>query len=290
MILGGSFLGSAFLTNGVVIFNENSYDKITLFGEGKFDKVWIRNVEDSAYYNTITNIEDYVPVFDTDTSFLAEFNGNLSAGSLSTGGDPILSWIVSKRSSNGNINRLVGEFAPNISSAYDYRAKRGENYIYQITPKTETQLGQSLLSTQIESEYYGIFLIDEDSGLILNFNLNGNIGNMSANDDMTIYETFNKYGTISKGKRNYLSGTIQGVVPETLDYCTNGVIQGTDFIDLVQDYVASDSSKLLKTRKGDIFKIETSNFSRSQFVNESRQQVDMVSFDWVEIEDVIEYK
>ena len=290
MFLGGSFLGATFLTNGVIIFESNSFNKITLYGEGKFDKAWIRNIEDSSYYDSIVDVQDYQPQFDADTVFLAEFNDNLSAGNISSGGDPIVSWIVSKRSSEGVINRLVGEFAANISSIFDFRVQKGESYTYQVTPKTSTTLGQPLLSESVDSEYKDIFLIDEDTGLVLNFGLNGTLDSMRAEDDVTIHKTFNKFDTIAQGDRNFLTGKVSGVVPESLDYGQDGIVQGTDFVDLVQDFVNNKSSKLLKTKKGDILKIRTKGFSRTQFVGKSKEQLDVISFDWVQIEDVIEYR
>lgn len=63
-------------------------------------------------------------------------------------------------------------------------------------------------------------------------------------------------------------------------------MQSADFIDLIQDFVNNKTDKLLKTKKGDIFRIVTSNFSRSQFVQESKEQVDVVSFDFEQIERV----
>ena len=291
MFINGAFVGATFVTVPQIAFQELPYNKVTIFGEGTFDKIWIRNIaEDEAYYDAINSVIDYQPTFDSDTVFLAEFENSLSAGNVESGGEEVIAWVVNKRNVNGSINYLVGEFEPNITETIDFRTQDGESYIYQITPKTATKLGQPLVSDTITSEYYGIFLIDEDTGLSLNFDLNGSISTLGASDDQTTYNTFNQFPTISIGDRNYLSGTIRGIVPENLDYCDNGFIQSADFIDTVQDFVNNKSRKLLKTRKGDIFEIITRNFNRSQWVNELQEQVDVVSFDFVEVEQVNEYK
>lgn len=291
MFINGSFLSASFLTSPQPTFQELPYNKVIIYGEGNFDKIWIRNIEeDQSYYDSITSILDYQPEFDSDTVFLAEFNDNLSAGNVSSGGEPIVSWVVNKRRIDGNINYLVGEFDPSVSRAIDYRVQNGNSYVYQITPKTTSRLGQPLLSNGVLSNYYGIFLIDEDTGLVFNFDINGNLGTLTASDDQTVYNTFNQFPTISIGDRNYLSGTISGIVPSTLNYCETGLIQSADFIDTVQDFVNNKSRKLLKTRKGDIFEIDTRNFRRSQLRNEMQEQLDVVSFDFIEVAEVDEYK
>jgi hypothetical protein len=63
-------------------------------------------------------------------------------------------------------------------------------------------------------------------------------------------------------------------------------MQSSDFIETIQDFVNNKSSKILKTKKGDIFNIVTSNFSRSQFLQQSKEQLDIVSFDFEQINTV----
>jgi len=292
MFVNGYFLGVSFISNPITPFEKTTYDRVELFGgQAIYDKLWIRNIEeDDDYYESITNVEDYQPTFDSDTVFLAEFENNLKAGNVDTGGDPIESFIVTKRKIGSSINTSVGEFDVNTTSVIDYRVQKGSNYVYQVTPKTADALGSPFVSETVESDYYGIFLIDEDTGLSINFDINGEIGTTNALDDQTVYNTFNRYNTISIGNRNALVGTISGIVPETLTYCTDGFIQSSDFIDTVQDFVNNGNAKLLKTRKGDIYKVITRNFRKSQLENKIQEQISVVSFDFEEIEDVTEYK
>jgi len=283
--INGNFVGVSFVLNSSPEFIKSSYDRVTIYGSSILDKIWIRNVLDGDYYNNIDKASDYNPEFNKDTVFLAEFNNNLSAGNFSSGGEQLVSWIVTKRKIGTNINIFVGEYGSKILEIYDFLTKNNSEYIYQISPKTASKIGQPILSDTIVAEYNGIFLIDVDAGLSINFNLNSNIGNMSAEDDKTSYKTFNKFNTISIGDKNTLKGNISGVVNSNETYC-NGIMQSSDFIETIQDFVNNKSSKILKTKKGDIFNIVTSNFSRSQFLQQSKEQLDIISFDFEQINTV----
>ena len=288
--ISGTFVGATFIADTTPEFIKSLYDKVTIYGSDSypiFDKLWIRNiVDDSTYFEDLVNFIDYQPTFDANTVFFADFdNGSLSAGNVSAGGEDAIAWRVTKTIDGRSQSYLVGEFPISTTQAVDYRVRNGETYKYEITAKTATKLAQPLETETIIAEHYGLFLIDEETNLCINFDMNGVLGNMSAEGDYTSYKTFNQFNTVSIGAKNALKGTISGIVNENSSYC-DGVIQSADFIDLIQDYVNNGTKKLLKTRKGDIFEIATSNFSRSQFVNESRQQVDVVSFDFEQIERV----
>jgi len=289
IFINGSFIGASFPVLSVPIFAKIPYNKLTIFGAGIFDKIWVRNMgEDTAYYDAINTVFQYQPTFDNNTVFLADFSNNLSAGNISSGGEDIDSWIITKRKIGESINKLVGEFSFDTSTAYDFRTQVNENYIYQITPKTANTLGQPLVTNVEASSYNGLFLIDEETGLSIDFSANGEIGAINARDDQTIHRTLNKHDTISIGDKNTLSGTISGIVNSNLRYC-DGIIQSPEFIDTVQDFVNNKSSKLLKTKKGDIYKIVTWGFSKTVFVNAVKEPLDVISFSWQEIEDVTDY-
>jgi hypothetical protein len=281
--MDGSFVGVSFVLSADPIFAEIPYDKLEIFGEAVFDKLWVRNMDEKdANMDLINNFSEYSPSFDSNTSFLAEFNDNLSAGNISSSGEPVKSWLVNKRKIGTRINSFVGEYDKDVTAINDFRVKNGESYIYQITPKTETKLGQPLLSEEVVFDTYGIFLIDEETGMSINFEIEGDIGSMSAEDDKTSYNTMNQFNTIAFGDKNVLKGTISGIVNKESTYC-NGIIQSSDFIDLIQDFVNNKTKKLLKTRKGDIYEIVTNNFSRTQFEKRIREQLDVVSFDFEQI-------
>lgn len=293
MFFGGSWLGATFFTDGIPVFENKAYDKLELFGgDAQYaisDRVWIKNNLSTAYFEAVDKIADYNPTFSGDTVFLANFNNNLDGGNISGSGEALVGWLVQKRNINETVNHTIGIFPPETASYRDFIVQKGQTYVYTTFPVTETKIGQPVVSENVISDYYGIYFIDQDNGLVLNFDANGSIGQTSAVDDMNTYSTQNQFDTISKGSKNYLTGTVSGVVSANPNICDE-IVQTTEFIDLIQDFVASSSkNKLLKTRKGDIYRIETSGFTKTQFEERNSEQLERVSFNWIQTERLTDY-
>jgi len=289
MFLNADFLGISYTSTPAPIEILTKFDKLTIYGEGVFDRIWITNrIEPSSFYDSLS-LSNYNPNFAQDTVFLAEFNNTLSAGNISSEEESVEQWKVTKRRNGTNINKLVGYVDDKTKTLKDYRVQKEQEYIYEVIPITQNTMGVPLVSPTIKTEYYGCFLIDETTGMILNFDLNLNTGNISAEDDVTEYQTYGKFNTYSQGSRNFLKGTISGIVPERLSLDTDEFIQSADFVKEVQDFINNGNPKLLKTRKGDIWKVRTHSFSRSQLNEGISQQVDVISFGFSQLEDVEEY-
>lgn len=293
MFISGDWIGASFFLDGIPVFENKAYNKVELFGGDSTyaisDRFWIKNNIDTSYFEAVEKVSDYNPTFSGDTIFLTNFINNLDGGNISGSGEPLIAWLYLKRNINESINHTIGLFPPETSSYRDFRVQKGQTYIYTAFPVTETKVGQPVISENVTSDYYGMYFIDEDNGLVLNFDANGIIGQTNSNDDINIYNTQNQFDTISKGDKNYLSGTVSGVVSSNPNICEE-IVQPSEFITLVQDFVASSSkNKLLKTRKGDIYKIETSGFSKVPLDERIPEQVERVSFNWIQTERLTDF-
>ncbi len=123
------------------------------------------------------------------------------------------------------------------------------------------------------------------------FEFNIEEGNMVQNLSKEQYLTLSNFPKISKTKRNYISSSLScyiGGVDMYEDYIDNKTL-----IDKWEEFCASDSKKVLKDTKGNLFEIEVLN---PQYKNELTafrvdkngymQSPTTIQFDWVQIGDM----
>jgi len=274
MFLGGSLVGLTTITSSSPIFSNFSYNKVTIFGTGTFDKIWIRNkVVGSSFFDSVENVFDYNPSWDSDTVFLADFENNLTAGNVESNGGQLTNWIVNRKLAGETTLTRIAELDKDTESFVDYRVTNNENVVYQIRPKTEDAIGLGLESNEVESKYNGWFLIDETNNIVYKFLLELNSGSLGANTNQTVYETFNQFPTISQTDTNYITGSLTAIV----------IVQSAPFVTQLQDFIENGQEKLLKSKKGRIFRVMTNGFSSMQFVEGTVEQVESITFNFTEI-------
>ena len=93
--LAGTFLGTSILSGATATPSPSAFDKLTIYGEGVIDKIWVRNrAETSAYISALT-VDNYTATWDTDTVFLADFeDSNLNAGNVANLTSDITNFII----------------------------------------------------------------------------------------------------------------------------------------------------------------------------------------------------
>lgn len=289
MYLGVNFLGLSFLRTVKLLPVETSFDIVKVFGAGVYDKLWIRNFREPKSYFENLKLENYKPTWTQDTVFLAEFQEDLEGGNMVLAeGEDVISWMINKRPKDSLVNQYLDTVPAEVTSYKDYQVRKGDGYIYQILPITQNTIGQPLETPNLISDYYGWFLIDEEDGLVFKFDINLVSGDLSSTDNQVEYETFNQFNTYSQGKRNFLKGQITGIVPESIP--VDGVMeQSAEFMITLQDFVNNGKKKLLKSRKGDLWYVMTSGFARRQLSDSIEQQIETVTFNFVEIEKATGY-
>jgi hypothetical protein len=99
-------------------------------------------------------------------------------------------------------------------------------------------------------------------------------------EDFTVYENFTQYPSFARGQRKYMSTTITGM-PGTLTQ-DKVLSQTVDYIDALRDFIHNGNEKIFKTRKGQIYKVQTSKFRFKPLNDAISDQPLLVSFDVVE--------
>jgi hypothetical protein len=123
-----------------------------------------------------------------------------------------------------------------------------KSYIYNIFPSTINEIGEPLETSELTTDYYGWFLIDEETGTCYEFNLNTQSGEIQTETDFTEYKNYTKYPGFSIGDRKYIRGTVSAIVGEiTVD---GKLDQTTDYLDGLRDFILNGKEKLLKNPKG----------------------------------------
>lgn len=245
-VIGALVSGVGIIANSPRVQN-TQYNKLTLFGQGDFDKVVIRN-----YLMTDTMLDAITPVnytWDTTMNLYAEFNNNLQAGSLQTSGI-ITAWNIFRYCCGSSSPTTIALGLDGSETAItDYTALRNQQYYYKIFPITSTAVVSSLESNVVTPCYNSWILLDETSGVSFNFDLNVESGVMTQNTSVSEYVGFTQYPAISQSAQNYMSTQINAY----LGYMENDeLIDTIDLYDLLITFVSNGNVKILKDRKGDI--------------------------------------
>ena len=283
--LSGTFLGLTMLYNPNAQTEKSAYDKITLYGDGIFDDVWIRNIEVTDEFINSLTIDNYNTVWDANTVFLADFdNQTLNAGNIQNLSSGITEFIINKRNVNDEVFTTIGTIENTDAPGYsfvDYRVVVGESYEYQILPRTNNEVAEALLSQEIASDYYGWYLIDEENSVVYKFDIELDSNPLSMEYDQTEYQTYKTHNVFSQGNRNFLRGGMNAIIPETIE--VNGsFVQSINYMKQIQDFINNGKEKLLKSRKGDVFVVMTKSGVRSRFDDKIQEQPESISVEFTE--------
>jgi hypothetical protein len=263
------------------------YTSITIKGEGIFDRLWVRNrIETISYWNVLTP-ENYEPAWDTDTILLANFEDTLDAGNIGIGED-ITAWELYRYKSGDSLQVLVGSLNTNIKEFSDYRVTRDSTYSYQLWPKLSVGYLSRINSASLTSDYcHYLFLIDEDDDTVYLFNYNLSTDSFDGEDDQSQTATFEQFDSFSSGQRNFIKGTISAIVgSSSIISATDGIAQSPSFVDSLRTFITNGTPKILKTRKGDVWKVMTKGFKRKQVNDGIGQQIEIITFSFTQCEEI----
>ena len=135
-------------------------------------------------------------------------------------------------------------------------------------------------------DFYGWFLIGNDldgSTYVYKMDLNVSSGSLTNDEDFTENLSYTKYNSFSKGTRNFLRGSIQALVGDISS--ENGIVQSVDFTDTLRNRIQDITTKTLKNRKGELWRVKTHNYSATQINDGIDQQLYLINFDFIQCED-----
>ena len=284
MYLSGHIVGLSYLSFVPPKVVPTAFEKITIYGEQSVDFLWVKNkVLTDAEIEAITNT--LIPIWDPDTILLANYNNNsINAGNIITLDNPIIKWIVQREDGFSPIRKSIASVANTVNEIIDYTISANKDYQYYIFPLTATETGEPLATDSVNADFYNWSLTDPTTSNVFLFDLNLQSGSIVNEIDRSEYQTFSKYNKISRGKRDFIRGSID-CLAGSID--VNGNYESPiSYLSTLRDIINNGNLKYLKSRKGDIWAVDTFGF-KYNYMDMIGSQPQDISFEFVEIAEVV---
>lgn len=263
---------------------------------GVFDYVQVLNTTATQSQIDAHNKITYIPEWAGDTSFLNNFNNNINMNNIPSNLGEIEYFSVYKYSETDKILTHVGDFPLGQDGLLDYSIRNRTTYQYVIFAVTSDYMSNAItlppvttrwdcwsIANIIDTKTDGVYSIDTNS--IWAFNTNLTSGGYTQNIDTYTYDNFTQFPKISKGEKNYYTGTLTA-------YLNN--IQSMPYHDTVEmqdkfcEFINSPNLKLLKDRKGNCLIVQTTGNSFTVQDN-AREQMITVSFNFTQVVDTSKF-
>ena len=263
---------------------------------GVFDYVQVLNTTATQSQIDAHNKITYIPEWTGDTSFLNNFNNNINMNNAPSNLGEIEYFSVYKYSETDKILTHVGDFLLEQDGLLDYSIRNRTTYQYVIFAVTSDYMSNAItlppvttrwdcwsIANIIDTKTDGVYSIDTNS--IWAFNTNLTSGGYTQNIDTYTYDNFTQFPKISKGEKNYYTGTLTA-------YLNN--IQSMPYHDTVEmqdkfcEFINSPNLKLLKDRKGNCLIVQTTGNSFTVQDN-AREQMITVSFNFTQVVDTSKF-
>jgi len=285
LFLSGNFLGTAIFKHieGKALPLRRVYNKVRIYGNSTIDKLQIKNVEMENEDIRKIILTDTL-TWKVDTLLMCGFENSLAGGNISNLTNPVTSWQVNRREVEGNTLKVLGNLDVGVSEFVDYSAQANKKYVYSIFASSSDELSEPLEAEEIETSFYGYYLLDSDNGIAYKFDLNVTSSDKQYNGDVTINKSYSKFPSISQGKSRYLTTKLSCI-------CGNVDINGSlqqsiQYVDSLREFILNGKQKIFKTRRGEIYKIYTTNYSEKVLEDGILEQPIIVSFDITEVSDI----
>lgn len=293
--------GSIQYTNTAIApWQDSELQYLTLYGPGKFRFAWVENgnVTQSTVSQFVYNV-NAAPYQGNNTAFLVTF----LYGTLYSGGDLISKntqmFSIYRKAYSSPIFKLIASvpFNDNAKNAviYDYSAINQETYDYYFLC-----VGQDGVYDYYAEQRNGIARImpcawnytvlccsENNNGDYIvqseyRFAMEISSGNTGNNNTPAMQQNFTRYPLRQPVSSMYRSGTLSAFI---------GKVENDKYVDTVnlmdELYALSTNgmTKFLKTRKGQLFRIETSAPVAMNIGDKYAEQPVKISLPWVEVGD-----
>lgn len=258
----------------------------------------VSGTEDSALIEQILENTAYEPTWKENDYLLATFSdGTLNAGRYSVSAD-VTRYDVYRRSAESSIMTLAARLplSGGGSSFYDYSVRNkqapyewilfpvqqvGQNLVYQ---------GGNIVSDPVNVCFWDWMILECSPTTIKNiyevetiyrFGKNLQSGSVSNNNSPSVRTNLTRYPTIQKAYAQYQSGTLTsliGVIDANGNYADTISLR-----DAIYNLSISTKTLFLKNRKGDLLRIALSGPVSSITADNSDEQAQSMTIQWVEI-------
>lgn len=253
--------------------------------------------ETSSTNVNIFNNAKYKPTLNNYSRFLVTFD---DATTTSQGiADVALGYNFSIYREIKDTNQLVyvAKLGDGGLSMTDYNVVNNTAYKYYIFKEDESAISEAVVSNDISTCWWDWSLTDivpdadEDgvyyaTGSIWKFNLNVSSAAKTQTLNNTVYNNLTRFPKVSSGKSNYSTGSLTCLLGN-IQKTSNSVAEYVEPASLLDDwneFCANGNIKLLKDRKGNAMLVMI-NETSSQIDDVTSEQVNSITFGWVEVED-----
>ncbi len=242
--------------------------------------------------DTFVNLSPARDDWQIDTYLLAQFLGNLEAGSIVNNGLEIIKFAVRRRKISEITNTTLGcvSFINGTIHEYVDNTQANEEYVYTIVPISENSLEGNYNIVQLQSDFTGWWVVDKTD-----------LSNMLAcdkfsdsepevvtqlNQGRVILETLNRFPQVYYTEKAYHSFTLTAMIPVEPEQNNNTFKEYKKLLAMVN----SRKPYIAKSGSGDIYVVELSNPVKITPLNSGADRDYMlVEFDCTEIMSEEEY-
>lgn len=264
---------------------------ISVNGPNKYEFIWVYGGElTEDEIAQIISDDSYEPSYDSETEFLALFDNTLSAGSLSSS-EEIEGFAIYRKANNESYFRHLVDLPIGSKTFRDYGAASQNTYQYYVYASTESYYAASSIATEPVTPLFWNYTLlcctKDDNGVYhvqneYRFALDVASGNMGNNNNPSLQQNFTRYPIRQPVNSNYRSGTLTALIGKVED---GKYVDSTSLMQELYELSTSTLTKFLKTRKGEIFMVETSSPVQMQTGDTYVSQPVKISLPWVEVGD-----
>ena len=282
----GAALGMAKITSfSPTIPDMTKYDQIQFLAEdsseGGFviDKIYGVNGVISTDEINRSISKEFAPKWTPSTYLMAEFNGNTNGGNIPGISTEIDQWLIYRYDEKDGTLTPVAKEDGHEAEWFDYGASKDNVYKYWIFATTKNgEMSSPIITNEVQHEYFGWFLIDVENKTAYAFNLNQAGGAVAQGESYVEHNTNSKYHIFSRGKKNYLEGSVSAIVADNCSADT----QSLELIESIREFILSDREKIVKDNKGRVFKAFVSGYQDSDVAPYSEGEFKFIDFSFKE--------
>lgn len=250
------------------------------------------HLEEQTPNNDNIFVNTYIPKLSNNSKALISFDGDNNLKGIS---DSALGYTFSvyREQDSSNKLELVSKIKDGSLSVVDYNVVNQKDYKYHIFKEDDDIISATNISNEVKTCWWNWSITGlTKSDTVLNeytvntdnvwlFDLNIESAEIVRNLSKTEYRNLTKYPKFSTGKSNFASSSLT---------CLIGQIRNSQYYDTPEmldawnDFCNNGQLKLLKDRKGHSMIVEILS-SSSKTLDETREQVDTITFSWTQIGD-----
>lgn len=260
------------------------YKSIEFFGDITLDDIHILD-----YEFTQTNVESLdvteTPIWDAHTLMLTNFNNeNLNGGNLSGIVGNIDNILVYRKATDEAVFKLLATLDGTAKEYVDITALPKKTYQYEMVATNATERSEPVTGDNTLIDVYNNILIDTKTQEVAVFNLNLNEDKTTINTNDNTYQGISQYPSFLRGLANYSAVGMNAIPISNEGSLTNGIEQSADYLNNLKDMITNDNLKILKTRKGFVYKGQTFSMEHSSLNINITEQPKVVNFKFIETE------